>query len=96
MAKSTDTTYYSDATAKCSNCGSVYTLGSTIQNLTVEICGNCHPFYTGKAVLVDTAGRIDKFNTRLTKVQDNPKTAKAKTRKQVQSISDLMTDTPAE
>jgi ribosomal protein L31 len=69
MAKSTDITYYQDATAKCTNCGSIYTLGSTIQTLTIEICGNCHPFYTGKSVLVDTAGRIDKFKSRMEKVQ---------------------------
>ena len=94
MAKSNDITYYPNATAKCTNCGSVYTLGSTIEILSVEICGNCHPFYTGKAVLVDTAGRIDKFNTRLGKVQTATKTAKPKARKQVQSLSDLMTDAP--
>jgi large subunit ribosomal protein L31 len=94
MAKSNDTTYYPDATAKCTNCGSVYTLGSTIQTLSVEICGHCHPFYTGKAVLVDTAGRIDKFKSRLDKVQTTTKSTKSKSRKQMQSISDLMTETP--
>lgn len=92
MAKSTDITYYSDATAKCTNCGSIYTLGSTIQTLSIEICGNCHPFYTGKAILVDTAGRIDKFKSRMEKVQTTTKTTKSKVRKQVQSLSDLMVD----
>ena len=96
MAKSNDTTYYPNATAKCTNCGSTYTLGSTLQTLSVEICGNCHPFYTGKAVLVDTAGRIDKFNTRMEKKTDTTKVVKSKTRKQVQSLSDLMTEEPTE
>ena len=93
MAKSTDTknTFYSDATAKCTNCGSIYSLGSTIQNLSIEICGNCHPFYTGKSVLVDTAGRIEKFQTRLGKASTDPKTVKvAKVRKTTQSLSDLI------
>ena len=36
---------------------------------TVEICSNCHPFYTGKQKLIDTAGRIDKFNRKFQKVQ---------------------------
>ena len=90
MAKSNDITYYPDATAKCTNCGSTYTFGSTIQTLSIEICGNCHPFYTGKSVLVDTAGRIDKFKSRMEKVVDAPKVTKTKSRKQVQSISDLM------
>ena len=36
--------------------------GSTKQNITVEICSKCHPFFTGKQKLVDTSGRVDKFN----------------------------------
>ena len=36
--------------------------GSTKKNITVEICSKCHPFYTGKQKLVDTSGRVDKFN----------------------------------
>ncbi|NJK71771.1 MAG: 50S ribosomal protein L31 [Thermales bacterium] len=67
MAKSTEITYYTDATAKCQNCNSVYTLGMTVESLTLEICGNCHPFYTGKETLIDTAGRIEKFKARLNK-----------------------------
>jgi large subunit ribosomal protein L31 len=94
MAKSTDTktTFFSDATAKCTNCGSVYSLGSTIQNLSIEICGNCHPFYTGKSVLVDTAGRIEKFQSRMDKVVTTTKVAKAKVRKTTQSLSDLIVE----
>ena len=45
-------------------CGAVYNTGSTKKNITVEICANCHPFYTGKQKLVDTSGRVDKFNKR--------------------------------
>ena len=96
MAKSSDITFYQDATAKCTNCGSVYTLGSTIQTLSIEICGNCHPFYTGKETLVDTAGRIDKFNARSEKIVTTDKVAKAKVRKNVQSLGDLMEETQPE
>ncbi len=94
MAKSNDTqfTYFADATAKCTNCGSIYKFGSTIENLSVEICGNCHPFYTGKEVLVDTAGRIEKFAAKMTQVSTAEKKSKTKTRKTVQNIGDLMTD----
>jgi ribosomal protein L31 len=94
MAKSNDSqyTYFADATAKCTNCGSIYKFGSTIENLTVEICGNCHPFYTGKEVLVDTAGRIEKFTAKMTQVSTTEKKSKTKTRKTVQNIGDLMTD----
>jgi ribosomal protein L31 len=99
MAKSNDTTLYTyntTATAKCTNCGMVYGLGSTIASFSTEICGNCHPFYTGKEVLVDTAGRIEKFNARMSKASDTQVIKKAKVRKSVQSIGELMVDEPIE
>ena len=43
------------------NCGATYPTITTKKNLRVEICSNCHPFYTGKQKLVDTAGRVEKF-----------------------------------
>jgi large subunit ribosomal protein L31 len=91
MAKSIETEYYSDATATCSNCGSVYTFGMTKQSLTTEICGNCHPFYTGQDTIIDTAGRIEKFNARSNKAQSGVTKIKKvqKTRKFKQSIYDL-------
>lgn len=90
MAKSIDTTYHSNATARCTNCGSTYTLGLAQESLTLEICGNCHPFYTGQEVLIDTAGRIEKFQARVAKAgsQANKK-SKTKARKFKQSLSDL-------
>jgi large subunit ribosomal protein L31 len=42
-------------------CGSTVETRSTVGNIHVEICSNCHPFYTGKQKLVDTAGRVEKF-----------------------------------
>ena len=52
---------YKPTTVKCA-CGAVYHTGSIKQDITVEICAKCHPFYTGKQKLVDTSGRVDKFN----------------------------------
>ena len=52
---------YKPCTIKCA-CGAVYTTGSTKGDMTVEICSKCHPFYTGKQKLIDTSGRVDKFN----------------------------------
>ena len=54
---------YSKTTSKCA-CGATYEAGSTKKDVTVEICSSCHPFYTGKQKLVDTGGRVDKFNKR--------------------------------
>lgn len=43
-------------------CGETFETGSVRQNLRVEICSKCHPFYTGKQKLIDVGGRVDKFN----------------------------------
>ena len=54
---------YQPPTIKCA-CGATIETGSTKQNISVEICSNCHPFYTGKQKLVDTGGRVEKFRKR--------------------------------
>ena len=93
MAQSIDIDFYPDATAKCSNCGSVYTLASSQKEITVEICGNCHPFYTGQDVVVDTAGRIEKFQARLAKTNKlggKQKKKKLKARTVRQTLQDLV------
>lgn len=51
---------YGPTTIKCS-CGNVVETRSTKNNLKVEICSQCHPFFTGKQKLVDTAGRVERF-----------------------------------
>ncbi len=51
---------YSVTTASCA-CGHTFQVGSTKDEIKVEICSHCHPFFTGKQKLVDTAGRIDRF-----------------------------------
>jgi large subunit ribosomal protein L31 len=52
---------YEMTTIKCA-CGNVIETRSTVKNIQVEICAACHPFFTGKQKLVDTAGRIERFN----------------------------------
>jgi large subunit ribosomal protein L31 len=52
---------YIEATVRCA-CGETFTTGSTKENLRVEICSKCHPFFTGKQKFVDAGGRVDKFN----------------------------------
>lgn len=51
---------YEEAEVKCA-CGATFVTGSTKKNLSVEVCSQCHPYYTGKQKLLDTGGRIDKF-----------------------------------
>ena len=52
---------YNETEIKCV-CGNVIGTRSTAKDLQIEICSSCHPFFTGKEKLVDTAGRVDRFN----------------------------------
>ncbi|MBE6774219.1 MAG: 50S ribosomal protein L31 [Ruminococcaceae bacterium] len=54
---------YEETQVRCA-CGAVITTGSTKKDLRVDICSNCHPYFTGKQKLVDTGGRVDRFNKR--------------------------------
>ena len=53
--------YFTDASVSCS-CGNSFTTGSTRQTLRVELCNKCHPFFTGEQKIIDTAGRVERFN----------------------------------
>ena len=57
---------YVVATVKCS-CGNTFETRSTQSDLRVELCSECHPFYTGKQKLVDTGGRVERFQRRAAK-----------------------------
>ncbi len=70
-------TYHPQATITCA-CGSAYKLGSTVEAISVELCSNCHPFYTGKQKIVDTARRVEKFQARASKKADSALDHKAK------------------
>ena len=59
--------YYADATVVCV-CGNTFKTGSTLKEIRVDICSNCHPFYTGKQKLLDTEGRIERFKRKYAKV----------------------------
>jgi len=57
-----------EITVSCA-CGSSFKTRSTMSELRLEICSDCHPFYTGKQKLVDSAGRVERFNTRYKRKQ---------------------------
>ncbi|HQC42984.1 MAG TPA: 50S ribosomal protein L31 [Verrucomicrobiota bacterium] len=57
---------YEETEIRCA-CGNTFTTRSTRKNIQVGICSMCHPFYTGSQKLVDTAGRVDKFQQRMAK-----------------------------
>ncbi|MBO8425946.1 MAG: 50S ribosomal protein L31 [Firmicutes bacterium] len=59
---------YHKCTVTCTTCGSTFETGSTLPEIKVDTCSNCHPFYTGKQRFVMADGRIDRFNKKLAKV----------------------------
>ncbi len=69
MKKDTHPEYF-EATVKCA-CGNEITVGSTKPEIKVEICSQCHPFFTGKQKLIDTAGRIERFRRKYAKFQSS-------------------------
>lgn len=81
MKKDIHPKYYENAKVKCS-CGAEFEVGSTEPEIKVEICSNCHPLYTGNKKLVDTAGRVDRFQSRLKKSEELKKQAEERKAKQ--------------
>ena len=79
MKKDVHPKYFPEAAIKCV-CGNSFTVGSTKEKINVEICSNCHPFYTGESKLIDTAGRVEKFKTRRAKAVSKPKKVKTKSK----------------
>jgi len=67
--------YFEKAKVTCA-CKQEFEVGSTQAELKVEICSNCHPFYTGKEKLIDTAGKVEKFKARREKAATAPKAVK--------------------
>ena len=58
---------YNTITVTCTSCGTTFETGSTLKEIRVDTCSNCHPFYTGQQKFVAAAGRVEKFNKRLEK-----------------------------
>jgi len=62
-------------------CGNTFETGSVLPKIEIEICNACHPFYTGKEKVVDTAGRVERFNKRR-KLAEEPKKEKVREKKE--------------
>lgn len=69
MKKDIHPQYYPKAKVVCA-CGNTFEVGSTVPEFHVEVCSACHPFYTGTAKFIDTAGRVDKFQERVRKAEE--------------------------
>jgi large subunit ribosomal protein L31 len=69
---------YEETIIVCNTCKKEYRLGSTVTEVKVELCANCHPFYTGKEMLVDTDNLVEKFNKKRAAATTTPVTASKK------------------
>jgi len=87
MKKDIHPKYYPKAKIKCS-CGAVFEIGSTQPEIDVEICSQCHPFYTGKERIIET-GQVERFRQRLAKKKDSkPKKEKIKKKNEKELLTD--------
>ena len=68
MKAKTHPKWYKDAKVTCA-CGNTFTVGATVPEIKVEVCSECHPFYTGQMKFVDTAGRVDAFRSKQAKAK---------------------------
>jgi len=84
MKKAIHPEYFPQAKITCA-CGQTFTIGSTVKEINVELCSHCHPFYTGKQKLVDTAGRVDKFKAKVAKQAETSALRQGKKAKKVKS-----------
>ena len=83
MKKDIHPTYHAQATITCA-CGNEIKIGSTVEKLNIELCSLCHPFYTGKQKIVDTARRVEKFKARQGKKSGAVLDSKAKAAKKAE------------
>lgn len=68
MKADTHPTYFPEAKVTCA-CGNSFTVGSTKEQINIEICSNCHPFYTGNEKILDSAGRVERFKAKASSKQ---------------------------
>lgn len=85
MQASIHPNYFPSATITCA-CGAKYEAGSTMEHIDIELCASCHPFFTGKQKIVDTARRVEKFTDRAAQ-KSNTMTAKDKAAKKAARAS---------
>jgi len=86
MKKKIHPSYFKNAVQHCA-CGAIFHIPSTKKETEIEICSQCHPFYTGKAKIVDTAGQVEKFEKRVVKAEKMKKKLSKKVKKTKRSKS---------
>ncbi len=85
-----------ETTVHCNGCNTTFTTHATVKEINVEICSNCHPFYTGKQKLIDTAGRVDKFKARQAHASKLAETKAAATNKKDAELAKIQEELQTE
>ncbi|MEN9327366.1 MAG: hypothetical protein RI947_174 [Candidatus Parcubacteria bacterium] len=78
-------TYFDDTKVTCRSCGKSFVTGSTKQQITVEVCSQCHPFFTGEHRFLDTKGRVEDFQRKQQAAQEYKQKASIKKKKDEKS-----------
>ncbi len=78
--------WFPNANVHCA-CGHTFTTGSTIKDISVEVCSACHPLFTGQQKFLDTAGRVDKFNQRMAAAEQKKAEAEERKRKKAEAVA---------
>lgn len=82
--------WFKNAKVTCA-CGNSFTVGATLEEIHVDVCSNCHPFYTGQMKFLDTTGRVEKFKQKVVaKVQNNISKAQKRKLKREKKIKEEM------
>lgn len=88
--KSIHPTYYHDAVVTCA-CGNSFTTGSTKQQIALDVCSACHPFFTGQMKFVDTQGRVERFQAKMSAATYVKKQKRAQVKKEEpKSLKDML------
>jgi large subunit ribosomal protein L31 len=78
--------WFPNANVHCA-CGHTFTTGSTMKDISVEVCSACHPLFTGQQKFLDTAGRVDKFNQRMAAAEQKKAEAEERKRKKAEAVA---------
>ena len=79
-------TWFPNANVHCA-CGHTFTTGSTLKDISVEVCSACQPLFTGQQKFLDTAGRVDKFNQRMAAAEQKKAEAEERKRKKADAVA---------
>lgn len=91
MKPETHPQYFNEATVTCNGCHTIFKTGSTKEAIRVDICSNCHPFYTGQAKFVDTEGRVEAFKRReVQKTERKEKKTESRPTNQPRTLKEML------